>query len=231
MSLPKLKTPYYPIELYGVKEKIRIRPFTVAEEKILLMAMEDKEDTPFIIGSIHDILESCVEGNIDVRQLATFNVEYLFVQLRSKSVGGLSTIKFMDGDEEISVDINLDEVVITVPEEHTNKIDLDGTHMITMRYPTFEDVLFSEKNKDDATKVICHTIDKLVNVETNEIFDMKQFSEKEITEFVETFSMTNLKDIQTFFQTIPSVSTKFEYISKDGTTKTKEVSGLVNFFT
>lgn len=234
MTLPKLKSPYYPVYLKGIDSTVRIRPFTVAEEKILLMAMQDKDDTNFILKSLYDALDACIEGDeVKASKLPTFDIEYLFIQLRAKSVSSKATIKFEEDGEIVEASVDLNNVVVSFSEGHTNKIVLDDTYVMTMKYPTFEDVALSDKTEmsNDPMKVIGRTIDKLVNVETDEVLDIKSYSDTEIQEFIDSFSMNNLKDIQNFFNTMPSVKVDAEYITKEGQKKTKEIVGLVSFFT
>lgn len=235
MSLPKLQSPFFPVSLTGLGRKVKIRPFTVKEEKLLLMAAQDKDDTDFILNTIYQVLDNCIEGDIKAKALATFDVEYLFVQLRAKSVSNLTKVKFKDDDDGkiYEAEINLDNVVVAIEEGHTNKIALDDTYTITLKYPTFGDFAVGGKGdkKADPLTLIANSIDKLINVETDEITDMKEHSKAEILEFIENFSSKNMRDIENFFATMPSVKIVVEYITEDGKSKQKEIVGLVNFFT
>jgi len=230
MSLPKLQSPYFPIELPGSKKKIKIRPFTVKEEKLLLMAAQDRDDSTFIMDTIYQVLKNCIQGEINPRTLPTFDVEKLFIQLRARSVGSKTTIKFKGDDEKVhEAEIDLDAIDVFTPKGHTNKIVLDDTYTITMKYPTFDDFI-SEEKKQDTIRLIANSLDKLINVETGEIFDMKDHSEDEVREFVESFTSKNMRDVEHFFATLPSVKVEVQYITDSGETKTKEIVGLVNFF-
>ena len=235
MSLPKLQSPYFPVTLHSNGRKVKIRPFTVKEEKLLLMASQDKDDTAFILDTIFQVLDNCLEGDVKAKSLATFDVEWLFIQLRSKSVSNITDVSFKDDEDDkvYKVSINLDDVKIEFEEGHSNKIVLDDTYTITMKYPAFSDITTSGKGdqKVDPFVLISNSIDKLINVETDEITDLKDNSQAEIIEFIESFSSKNMRDIENFFATMPSVKLKVEYITEDKVTKVKEIVGLVNFFT
>lgn len=231
MSLPKLQSPYFPVTIHSTKKKVKIRPFTVKEEKLLMMAAQDKDDTDFILQTIYQILDNCIEGDVDVRKLATFDIEDLFVKLRARSVSNIVKLKFKDEEDGklYEVEVNLDTVQVVVPEGHTNKIELNDTYTITLKYPSFD--TFTQGGETDPLLLIAKSIDKLVNVETDEITDMTGYSQDDILEFVESFSGKNMRDIENFFNTMPSVKLVVEYITEEGKKKTKEIVGLVNFFT
>ncbi|AGR47793.1 baseplate hub subunit [Sinorhizobium phage phiM7] len=233
MSLPKIQSPYFPVTIPSSKKKIKIRPFTVKEEKLLMMAAQDKDDADFILNTIFQILENCIEGDVDVRKLATFDIEDLFVKLRARSVSNIVKLKFKDEDDgkTYETEVDLDAVTVVVPEDHTNKIVLNDTYTITLKYPTFDMFTESGKKDGDPLILIAKSIDKLVNVETDEITDMKGYSDKDVLEFVESFTSKNMRDIEHFFNTMPSVKLAVEYITEDKQPKKKEIVGLVNFFT
>lgn len=232
MSLPKLDSPYFPFTVPSTKTKIKIRPFTVKEEKLLLMAAQDRNDTDFILSTIHQILKNCIQGDVNVESLATFDVEELFIRLRARSVDNVVTIKFRDDEDEktiYEVKVNLDDVSTVFDPEHSNKIALNDTYTITMKYPTFG--TFKESQDADPLVMIGKSIDKLVNVETSEIYDLKDFKQEEVSEFIESFTSRNMRDIENFFKTMPSIKIEVKYIKKDGSEQKKEIVGLVNFFT
>lgn len=233
MSLPKLQSPYFPVKLHATGKMIKIRPFTVKEEKILLMAAQDKDDTNFILESIFQVLDNCIQGDVEARHLATFDLENLFVQIRSKSVGNITKVRFKDEEDEkvYEVDVDLDKVQVTMPDDHSNKIELNDEYVITLKYPSFADVVANGGENADPLALIARSIDKLITVETGDVVDMKDYPAKEVMEFVESFTSKNMRDIETFFETMPSVRLEFEYIREDGVSKKKEIVGLVNFFT
>lgn len=232
MSLPKLQTPFFPVTIPSTKKKIKIRPFTVKEEKLLLMAAQDRDDSEFILETIYQILSNCIEGDVDVRKLASFDIEDLFVKLRARSVGNIVTIKIKDDDEKVyETNVDLDQVAVVIPEGHTNKIVLNEIYTITLKYPTFDTVSEYSKKEAEPLFLIAKSIDKLVNVETDEITDMKDHAIADVIEFIESFSSKNMRDIETFFNTMPSVKIDVKYITDEGKEKTKEIVGLVNFFT
>ena len=140
MALPKLTTPTYELELPSTDEKIKYRPFLVKEEKILMMAMESKASAD-ITQAVNDIVMECTFNKIDISNMPMFDVEYIFLQIRSKSVGEVSKLKLLCPDDDktyADVELNLNEVKVQVGDDHTNKIELgDGKGMI-MKYPTLE---------------------------------------------------------------------------------------------
>jgi hypothetical protein len=237
MSLPKLQSPYFPVKLHGSGKTIKIRPFTVKEEKILMMAGQDKDDTNFILESIFQVLDLCIQGeDINARNLATFDVENLFIHLRSKSVSNIAKVRFKDDEDEktYEVEVDLDKVVVSVPEDHTNKITLNDEYVVTMKYPTFGD--FGEATTKgesvDPMALVIKSLDKLVNVGTNEVFDLQnEYSPKEVSEFVDSFTSKNMRDIEQFYNSLPTVKLEVEYITEGNVAKKKEIVGLVNFFT
>ena len=144
MALPKLTTPTYELEIPSTDEKIKYRPFLVKEEKILMMAMESKASAD-ITQAVKDIVSECTFNKIDISNMPMFDVEYIFLQIRSKSVGEISKLKLLCPDDEktyVDIELNLDEVKVQVGEDHTNKIELDKGMGMIMRYPTIDS--FSE---------------------------------------------------------------------------------------
>ena len=140
MALPKLTTPTYELEIPSTDEKIKYRPFLVKEEKILMMAMESKKNAD-IVQAVKDIVSECTFNKVNMSDLPMFDVEYIFLQIRSKSVGEVSKIKVLcpdDGKTYADVEIDLNEVKVQVGDEHTNKIELNKDMGIIMKYPTID---------------------------------------------------------------------------------------------
>lgn len=232
MALPKISSPYFPLTIPSSKKKINIRPFTVKEEKLLLMAAESKENS-YILSTINQILQNCIkEDTVDVEDLATFDTEYLFINIRARSVSNVMEVRFKDEDsgEFYNAKIDLDEIKVDFPEEHNNIVDLDARYKISLKYPTFK-TLGGIKEKSDQSEIVISALDKLIDVETDEITNISDATDEEIQGFFESFTAQNMRDIEKFFSSMPSVKVKFPYITNDGETKEKVIQGLYNFFT
>lgn len=231
MSLPKLSAPIFTVEMPSNKKSVKFRPFTVKEEKLLLLASES-EDPKFVNDTITQVLNNCFVGEVDINSLATFDVEYLFIQLRAKSVNNIVNLRFKDDNEkEISQEIDLENVKVHFDPKHTNKIQLNDDVSMTMKYPSFGMIesMSSDDNKD-LVNVISACVDKIYTSE--EVMDLKDYTAEEITTFIESFTSKNMREIETFFNTLPKL--KLDILYKDeetGDMKKREVSGLQSFFT
>lgn len=231
MALPKITSPTFTFELPSSKKKIKFRPFTVKEEKMLLMAAE-AEDSTEVSNTVKQVMVNCLIDDIDVDELATFDIEYMFLQLRSKSVDNVIELKLIDDDDGMTYEttIDLDDAYVDFPEGHTNKIDLNETIAITMKYPTFKsiDLLTDDKVRTNLVAIISNSIDKVID--GDDLLELSDFSKEEIKEFIESFTSKNMRDIEKFFKSIPRLKLDVTYQAKDGM-KTKEVVGLQSFFT
>jgi hypothetical protein len=231
MSLPKLNAPIFTIEMPSNKKSVKFRPFTVKEEKLLLLASES-DDAKFINDTILQVLNNCFVDNIDIAELATFDVEYLFIQLRAKSVNNIITLKFKDDNEKvISQEIDLEDVKVYFDPNHTNKIQLNDEVSMVMKYPSFGMIeKMSSENNKGLTEVISACIDKVYTAD--EVMDLKDYTKAEIATFIESFTSKNMREIEAFFNSLPKL--KMDILYKDeetGTMKKREVSGLQSFFT
>jgi hypothetical protein len=228
MSLPKISSPTFKAKLPSTGREVKYRPFTVKEEKILLMASQSN-DTAAVVDSIKQIMTNCILDDIDVDKMATFDVEYLFIQLRSKSVDNIMQLKFVEDGHTYEVDIDLDDIEVTQGKEKGNHIALNDEVSIVMKYPSFEMIeKLQGSSQDDIVDVIANSIDKIVNGE--EILELGDYTKAEVAAFIESFTSKNMRDIETFFQGMPKIKMDLVYTTVDGQKKTKEVSGLQNFF-
>tara|TARA_Y100000389_G_C17471232_1_gene531236 strand:+ start:14243 stop:14935 length:693 start_codon:yes stop_codon:yes gene_type:complete len=229
MALPKISAPLFTVELPSSKRKVDYRPFTVKEEKLLLMASES-DDAEQVNKAIKQILTNCFIEDIDVDELPIVDVEYIFLKLRATSVENLVTLKVKDDDDgkyyEIEYDLN--EAVVVFDPNHTNRISLNDEVTLTMKYPSFKMIDKMSNTKNDVVNIVSLCIDKVVDGE--DIMDLGDFSEKEVMEFIESFTSKNMRDIEVFFNTLPSLRAMVNYITPNGA-KTKEVVGLQSFFT
>jgi len=230
MALPKIKHPTYNITIPSNNKKVNFRPFTVQEEKLLLMA-KNSEKTEDIINTVKQVIQNCIIEPIDVEKLAIFDIEYIFIKLRSKSVGEVVDLDYNDPetDENIKFKINLDDIEVKRNDEHTNKFTLFENIGVVMRYPTLEEVKTVEDNgKDEAVfTMLIKCIDQIYDEETV----YSDYNEKELDEFINTLPMESMGAIQKFFETMPSVEHTVKLKNKKGETKEVVLKGINSFFT
>jgi len=231
MALPKITSPTFSVELPSNKRKIKFHPFTVKEEKMLLMAVESN-DTDSVSSTIKQVMNNCLVDELDIDELATFDLEYLFLQLRAKSVDNIIELKIKDDDDEnmYEATVNLDDAFVDFSKSHTNKIQLNDTVCITMKYPTFNTIskMSDDNIKNDLVEIVSTSIDKVVD--GDELYELTDFSKEEIASFIESFTSKNMREIEKFFQTMPKLKLDVKY-NANGKEKTKEVVGLQSFFT
>ena len=238
MPLPKIATPTYELVLPSTDETIQFRPFLVKEEKLLVLALES-EDNKQITTAIKSVLKNCVlTKGIKVEQLPTFDIEFLFLNIRGKSVGEELEVNIMCPDDEktqVTVDINLDDIEVQKNEEHNKQIKLDENLMMEMKYPSLDQFIknnfdFNEKNQmDQSFQLIASCIDKIYSEE--EVWATADCTKKEVNDFLEQMNSGQFKLIETFFETMPKLS----HTIKITNPKTKVESdvvleGLASFF-
>ena len=236
MALPKLTTPTYELEIPSTDAKIKYRPFLVKEEKILMMAMESKENAD-ITQAVKDIVLECTFNKVDISNMPMFDVEYIFLQIRSKSVGEVSKLKLLCPDDKktyADVELNLNEVKVQVGDNHTNKIELDNGMGMIMTYPTidsFRDSGIRDINPNNMLEVISGCIMQIYEEEGKKTYDPKDQTKKELTEFIEQLNTKQFKQVQSFFETMPKL--KHEITIKNPKTKKESkitLTGLNDFF-
>ena len=240
MPLPKIATPSYELELPSTGKTITYRPFLVKEEKLLVIALES-EDTKQITNAIKAVIRACVlTKGIKVEALPTFDIEYLFLNIRGKSVGEDLDVKLIcpdDNKTEVNVNINLDDIQVNKPEGHSNKIKLDNNLMMELKYPSLNEFI---KNNFDPNEVgtnameqsfdlIGSCINKIYN--EDEVWVAADCSKKEINEFLDSMNSNQFKEVEKFFETMPKLS----HTVKVKNPKTKVESdvvreGLASFF-
>lgn len=225
----------FPITIPSTGKKTFFRPFTVKEEKILLVAQESK-DFEQIILAVKQIVNNCVDG-VDVEQFAMIDLEYTLLQLRSKSVGNEISFEIEDPDteEKIKLTTNIDDIKISDRKKKSNKIKIDERYMAVMRYPVLNDVLKirldeSVNKVDQLLNVMFSCIDSIVSNDGEEIFKLNEFTEEEVSEFLEDLSGKTIKDIRDFFESIPVLKIEIPYTNSLGKDKTFVLEGLESFF-
>ena len=238
MPLPKISTPTYELELPSTEQSVKYRPFLVKEEKLLVIALET-EDVKQITNAIKTVIKNCIlTKDIKVETLPTFDIEFLFLNIRGKSVGEQVDVNIIcpdDNETNVSVSINLDDIKVQKNEEHTNKIKVDSTIMMEMKYPSLEQFIknnfdFNNQNAmDQSFDLIASCIDKIYT--EDEVWSTSDVTKKEVTEFLESMNSSQFKDIEKFFETMPKLSHKIQ-IKNPKTEVESEVilEGLASFF-
>ena len=236
MALPKLTTPTYELEIPSTDEKIKYRPFLVKEEKILMMAMESKASSD-ITQAVKDIVSECTFNKVKIDDMPMFDVEYIFLNIRSKSVGEVSKLKLLcpdDGKTYADVEVNLSEVKVQVGDDHTNKIELGNGMGMIMKYPTidsFKESGIRDINPNNMLEVISTCILQIYEEEGKKVYDTKDQTKKEVTDWIEQLNSKQFKDVQNFFETMPKL--KHEITIKNPKTKKESkiiLNGLNDFF-
>ena len=238
MPLPKIATPSYELELPSTGETIQYRPFLVKEEKLLVIALES-EDTKQITTAIKTVIKNCIlTKNIKVESLPTFDIEYLFLNIRGKSVGEELEVNIIcpdDGETQVPVKINLDDIQVQKNENHTNKIKVDSAIMMEMKYPSLDQFIksnfdFNDKNAmDQSFELIGSCIDKIYT--EDEVWSTSDVTKKELSDFLESMNSSQFKEIEKFFETMPKLSHTIQV--KNPVTEIESdvvLEGLASFF-
>ena len=238
MPLPKIATPTYELELPSTGKSIKYRPFLVKEEKVLVIALES-EDTKQITNAIKAVLKNCVlTKGIKVETLPTFDIEFLFLNIRGKSVGEEIEVNIVcpdDGETNVPVFIDLDSIQVEKDDDHTNQIKLDDDLMMEMKYPSLEQFIknnfdFQEGNQmDQSFELIATCIDKIYN--EDEVWATADCTKKEVKEFLESMNSSQFKEIEKFFESMPKLKHTIEITNPKTKVKSEVVlEGLASFF-
>ena len=238
MPLPKISTPNYELVLPSTGKTVKYRPFLVKEEKVLVIALES-EDNKQITNAIKAVLKSCIQTRgVKVEHLPTFDIEYLFLNIRGKSVGEELEVNVICPDDEetqVKTTINLDDIQIEKDENHTKQIKLDENLMMEMKYPSLEQFIknnfdFDEKNQmDQSFELIATCIDKIYSDE--EVWATADCTKKEVNEFLESMNSAQFKEIEKFFETMPKLKHDIKVTNpKTGVESDVVLEGLASFF-
>jgi hypothetical protein len=238
MPLPKISTPTYELELPSTEQTIKYRPFLVKEEKLLVIALES-EDTKQITNAIKTVIKNCIETKgIKVESLPTFDIEFLFLNIRGKSVGEEIEVNIIcpdDGETTVPVKINVDDIKVQKNSNHNKKIKLDDSIMMEMKYPSLDQFIksnfdLSDNNTmDQSFDLISSCIDKIYT--EDEVWSSSDVTKKELVEFLDQMNSTQFKEIEKFFETMPKLSHKIKIINP--VTKVESevtLEGLSSFF-
>ena len=238
MPLPKISTPTYELELPSTGKTIKYRPFLVKEEKLLVLALES-DDSKEITNAIKAVLKDCIQTRgVKVETLPTFDIEYLFLNIRGKSVGEDIEVSVLcpdDGETYAEVQISIDEIEVVKDKEHNKQIKIDDKLMMEMRYPSLDQFVKSnfsfngDNQVDQSFDLIASCIDKVYSDE--EAWTSDDFTKKEVTEFLEQMNSSQFKDIESFFATMPKLRHEVEVLNPKTKKSSKVVlEGLASFF-
>ena len=238
MPLPTIVTQNYELELPSTGKKVKYRPFLVKEEKLLVLALES-EDTKQITTAIRAVLKNCIQTRgVKIESLPTFDIEYLFLNIRGKSVGEEIEVNLIapdDGETQVPVTINIDDIKIQRDESHTNKIKLDAKLIMEMKYPSLDEFVknnfeFNDQpGMDQSFELIASCIDKIYN--EDEVWAASDCTKKEMKDFLEQMNSLQFKEIETFFTTMPKLSHNVTIKNpKTEVESTVVLEGLASFF-
>ena len=240
MPLPTIETPTYELKLHSSNKKVRYRPFLVKEEKVLIIALESKDQIG-ITNAVKEVLKKCIlTKGIDVDSLPTFDIEYLFLNIRAKSIG--EDIKLTvtcpdDGETKVPVTIYVDEIKVTKPKGHTKDVKLDDKMTLRMKYPSLNQFIennFSTEDESDTMvdktfRVVADCIDTIYTGE--DAWEAKDYTPQERMDFVEQLNSSQYKKVENFFATMPKLSHTIEVVNPNTKEKGSVVlEGLADFF-
>lgn len=232
MALPKISVPTFALNIPSKNKKKTFRPFLVKEEKILLMAQQGNEQD--MIDAIKQIINNCCVEDINVDSLATFDIEYLFLKLRGKSVDNIIELKFRDKEDDKVYDfqINLDEIEITINEENDPKIEITNEIGMIMKYPNIastQKMAGIDDQEDVFNKVLISCIDTIYDEES--VYPASEHTDEELIEFIEQLDSKSFKKIEKFFDTLPKLSHVLEYENELGHKRRIELNTVQDFLT
>ena len=238
MALPKINTPIYELEIPSTGKKIRYRPFLVKEEKVLIIAMES-EDPKQMASAVKDVISNCIlSRGIKVNELATFDIEYLFLNIRGKSVGEEVEVLVTcpdDNKTKVPVNINLDAIKVETHKDHSKDIKLDDNLTLRMKYPSMSEFIKTNFSANaqigvtDTFELITNCVDQIFSEE--ESWASSDCTKKEINEFIESLSSKQFKEVERFFETMPKLSHTIKVKNPEtGIESDILLEGLTSFF-
>ncbi len=237
MPLPKISTPTYELELPSTGKNIKYRPFLVREEKLLVLAMES-EDTKHITEAVREVIKNCISTRgVKVETLPTFDIEYLFLNIRGKSVGEDIEVNLIcpdDGVTQVPTTINIDDIQVSKSDEHESKIELDKKVSMQMKYPSLDEFIknnfdLSGNTMEQSFELIASCIDSIYDDE--EVWNGADCTKKELLAFLDQLNSAQFKKIEKFFETMPKLSHEVTIINPKTKVESKVVlEGLSSFF-
>ena len=237
MPLPKIATPTYELVIPSTKKKVKYRPFLVKEEKVLIIAMES-EDTTQIANAVKDVIKNCIiTRGVKVEELSTFDIEYLFLNIRGKSVGEEVEVLVTcpdDGSTKVPMNIVLDDIGIQYDDNHSPDIKLDDSLTLRMKYPSMDQFVknnfaIDDVNVDETFEIITSCIEQVYSEE--ESWSSKDCTKKELRDFLDSLSSKQFKEIEKFFATMPKLSHTIQVKNPNTDVESEIVlEGLASFF-
>jgi hypothetical protein len=235
MALPQVSLPTYELEVPSTGKTIKYRPFVVKEEKLLLLALESGDEKQ-IEDATKTLLKNCIQSRVKLEDLAIFDLEYIFLNIRAVSVGEVVEMLLTcedDGETQVRYNLNLTSIEVSKPEGHSNKIMLSDTMGVIMKYPSFEEFVKVSIVGKDTSKEIIEIMAKCVDqiFDGEDVYDSSTTSHKEFIEFIEGLTNKQFEEVQKFFETAPVL--KHEITVKNPTTGVENnfvIQGLANFF-
>jgi nucleoid DNA-binding protein len=239
MPLPKISTPSYELSLPSSGQKVSYRPFLVREEKLLVLALES-EDNKEITTAVKQVIKNCIESpkSIKVESLPTFDIEYLFLNIRGKSVGEVVEVNIICPDDNVTqvpIEIPINQIEVEKNEKHTTKIKVDDSITMEMKYPSLDQFIktnfdFSQDNNvEQSFELIASCIDKIYTEE--EVWDSADVTKKELVDFLDQMNSVQFKQIETFFETMPKLTHKVKITNPNTKVKSEVIlEGLSAFF-
>lgn len=234
MPLPKISYPIFEVKIPSTKKSVKFRPFLVKEEKVLLVA-QSSEETSQVLSAIKQVLNNCIlSEDTNVDDLTTFDLEYLFLKIRAKSVNSVISLAYRDTEDEkrYEFDIDIDSIEIKESEGHSNVIKVDDNLTLVMKYPKADlaDLLLTvEQEYDIFFKILSYCLDKVVQGGVE--YSASDSTEQELEEFIQSLSVEAFKKIQEFFNTMPRLYYEINYTNSLGNERTIKLTNLSDFFT
>ena len=236
MALPQVALPTYELEIPSNGKKIKYRPFVVKEEKLLLLAMEAQDDK-LIEDAVRTLLKGCIQSRVKLDDLAIFDLEYIFLNIRAASVGEIVEMNITcqdDGETQVKYNLNLTDVQVFKPEGHSNKIMLSDTMGVIMKYPSFEEfvqvsIIGQSPTADSVVAIMANCVDQIFDGE--DVYDSSTTSKKEFVEFIEKLTNKQFEEVQKFFNDAPVLEHTIKVKNPNtGVINEVTISGLSNFF-
>lgn len=232
MTLPKLDKPLFELDIPSQKKVVKFRPFTVKEEKILLVAQQDGNEKSIILAIKQVINNCCQDENFDVDKLATFDLEYLFLKLRARSINNIIEVSYRDNEDDKVYDFEIDlDTVEMIQPEQTNVISITDTVGIKMKYPSVT-IIDDAPTEATASEVVEYLIRKCIDCIYDEenVYPADDYNEKELVEWIDGLDVETFNKIRAFFDNLPQMYYKIEYKNSLGNDRVIELSSLSDFF-
>jgi len=233
MALPKLNTPTYELVLPSTGEKVKYRPFLVKEQKLLMLAQESKDENS-LADTLGQLIKSCTFEKIDAENSPVFDIEYIFLKLRAKSVGETAEISVLAKDDNktrVPVKVNLDKIDIHMTADHTNEVQIDEKIKLILKYPVLRDMKNISESDDEYKKMFAVLNKCIYEVhDGDKIYNVVDLTQKDIDEFVDSMNTSQLAKVLEFFSTMPKLRHPVSFINPKTKVKNEVVlEGLQNF--